>query len=314
MLCGYYLSFESFPTAWCSPFCRLLVHPSGCLVVIAWLYQLMSLPLFVAWGFSFRMVPPLLFLLEFFVVVSFYGSGLFSPSLSPVLELPLVLVDLSLLTRSHLRFPPRRGPPFGPSQFLFGLFALLLVRSSFAHLSTFLYVCIILLLYRSIYSLRSLVGDAYCIGGFPSSSVLLSVSFLGSLSMQCRHFLLPSRGFIFVSLLPSFCFCSFLRFLVGLLSFWWPFPSSLSVMALSFLGGFSAYRVASLSLWLFPVRFLHLSCWGSLLCVLRVLLFLASIGYVPAFFWFPSFVTRSNLSSFATGSSLRTESPLSVVS
>ena len=45
-----------------------------------------------------------------------------------------------------------------------------------------------------------------------------------------------------------------------------------------------------------------------------MLLFLASIGYVPAFFWFPSFVTRSNLSSFTTGSSLRAESPLSVVS
>ena len=44
-----------------------------------------------------------------------------------------------------------------------------------------------------------------------------------------------------------------------------------------------------------------------------MLLFLASHGYVPAFFWFPSFVSRSNLSSFATGSSLRAESPLSVV-
>ena len=44
-----------------------------------------------------------------------------------------------------------------------------------------------------------------------------------------------------------------------------------------------------------------------------MLLFLASHGYVPAFFWFPSFVTRSNLSSFATGSSLQAESPLSVV-
>ena len=85
-------------------------------------------------------------------------------------------------------------------------------------------------------------------------------------------------------------------------------------MALAFLGGFSSYRVASLSLWLFPVRYLLLSCWGSLPCVLRVLLFLASFRYVLAFFWFPSFVTRSNLSSFATGSSLRAESPLSVVS
>ena len=45
-----------------------------------------------------------------------------------------------------------------------------------------------------------------------------------------------------------------------------------------------------------------------------MLLFLASLGYVLAFFWFPSFVTRSNLSSFVTGSSIRAESPLSVVS
>ena len=44
-----------------------------------------------------------------------------------------------------------------------------------------------------------------------------------------------------------------------------------------------------------------------------MLLFLASLSYVPAFFCFPSFVTRSNLSSFATGSSLRAESPLPVV-
>ena len=55
------------------------------------------------------------------------------------------------------------------------------------------------------------------------------------------------------------------------------------------------------------------ACWVSLPCVLRMLLFLASHGYVPTFFWFPSLVTRSNLSSFAMGSSLRAESPLSVV-
>ena len=70
----------------------------------------------------------------------------------------------------------------------------------------------------------------------------------------------------------------------------------------------------SLSLWLFPVPYLLRSCWGSPPCVLRVLLFLASVGFVLGFFWFPSFVTRSNLSSFATGSSLRAESPLSAVS
>ena len=151
-------------------------------------------------------------------------------------------------------------------------------------------------------------------GGFPSSSVLLSVSFLGSLSMPFRLLLLPSWGFPFVSLLLSFLFPLLPEV---------PRGSSFLLVALFLLPcrswrwlswGVFYYRVASLLLWLFPVRFLHLSCWGSLPCVLCVLLFLASIGYVPAFFWFPSFVTRSNLSSFATGSSLRAESPLSVVS
>ena len=151
-------------------------------------------------------------------------------------------------------------------------------------------------------------------GGFPSSSVLLSVSFLGSLSLPFRLLLLPSRDFPFVSLLLSFLFPLLPEV---------PCGSSFLLVALFLLPcqswrwlswGVFYYRVTSLSLWLFPVRFLHLSCWGSLPYVLRVLLFFVSIGYVPAFFWFPSFVTRSNLGSFATGSSLRAESPLSVVS
>ena len=96
-------------------------------------------------------------------------------------------------------------------------------------------------------------------------------------------------------------------------SFWWPFPSSLSVMALSFLGGFSSYSVGSLSLWLF-----HCSLPPPLLLGFPSVrpprpLFFASFGYVLAFFLFASFVTRSNLSSFAKESSLREESPLSVV-
>ena len=75
-----------------------------------------------------------------------------------------------------------------------------------------------------------------------------------------------------------------------------------------FLGGFSSSSVGSLSLWL-----LHCSLPPPLLLVSLRASSLASFGSVLAFFLFASFVTRSNLSSFATGSSLRAESPLSVV-
>ena len=112
------------------------------LLSVAWLFPLRSLPLFVAWSIPFRVVSPLLVLLGFLVVGSFSASGLFFPSLSPLLELPLALDGLSLLTRSNLRFPPRRGPPFGPSHLMFGLFALLLVRLSFAHPTVALSLCL----------------------------------------------------------------------------------------------------------------------------------------------------------------------------
>ena len=79
-----------------------------------------------------------------------------------------------------------------------------------------------------------------------------------------------------------------------------------------FLGDFFPCWVPRLSLWLFPVSFSP--CWVYLPCVLRLLLLLALLGYVPAFFCFTSFVTRSNLSSFSTGSSLQAESLLSVFS
>ena len=200
-----------------------------------------------------------------------------------------------------------------PSQFLFGLFALLLVRSSFARLSTFLYVCILLLLFCSFYNLRSLIGTFFRVGGFPSILRLVVSLVLGFAVHTVSLLLLPSRGLPFVPSCILFCFSSFLRFLVGLLSFCWTISSFLLGHGAVFLKGFSL-----------PIGFLHFrfgsslfifyACWDSLPCVLRLLLFLASLGYVPAFFWFPSFVTRSNLSTFATGSSLRAEYPLSVVS
>ena len=96
-------------------------------------------------------------------------------------------------------------------------------------------------------------------------------------------------------------------------SFWWPFPPSLSVMALAFLGVSLPIELVRFRFSSSTVRYLLRFCWVSLPCVLCILLFLASFGYVLVFFLFASFVTRSNLSSFATGPSLRAECPLSVV-
>ena len=84
-------------------------------------------------------------------------------------------------------------------------------------------------------------------------------------------------------------------------------------MALSFLGVSLPIALVRFRFGSSTVSYLLHFCWVSLPCILRILLFLASFGYVLAFFLFASFVTRSNLSSFATGSSLRAESPLSVV-
>ena len=144
----------------------------------------------------------------------------------------------SLLTRSHLRFPPRRGPPFGPSQFLFGLFALLLVRLSFAHLSTFLCVCILLLLFRSFYSLWSLMGTSSRLGGFPSILRLVVSLLLGFAVHTVSLFATSLAGLPFVPSCSLFCFSSFLRFLVVLFSFWWTFSSFLLGHGAGFLRGF----------------------------------------------------------------------------
>ena len=144
----------------------------------------------------------------------------------------------ALLTRSHLRFPPRQGSPFGLSQCLFGLFALLLVRSSFAHLSTFLYVCILLILFHSFYSLRSLLGTSYRLGGFPSILRLVVCLILGFAVHTISLFATSLAGLPFVPSCSLFCFSSFLRFLVGLLSFWWTFSSFLLGHGAGFLRGF----------------------------------------------------------------------------
>ena len=163
----------------------------------------------------------------------------------------------AILTRSHLRFTPRRSPPFGPSQFLFGLFALFLVRLS-SHTYRPLYVCILLLLFRSFYSLRSLIDTSHRLGGFPSILRLVVSLLLAFAVHTVSLFATSLAGLPFVPSCSLFCFSSFLWFLMGLLSFWWTFSSFLLGHGLAFMGNFSTYRVHSLSLWLFPVRFLRL--------------------------------------------------------
>ena len=131
MLCGYYLSFWVFSVCLgfhllpppCSsiglPCCHSPCSTSSCLYLILLLgvFPFGWFPLF-----SFFLISLWLFFLGIWSLLS----------LSPILGRPLVREGLSLLPWLNLQFPPRRGPPFGPSQLLFGFFALLLVRLSFA--------------------------------------------------------------------------------------------------------------------------------------------------------------------------------------
>ena len=291
---------------WVFSVCLLLVHPSGCLVVDRLALPAQVSPSLCCLGFSFPVGPPLLFFTSLWLFVS---RGLVSSlPLSLILQLPLALEGFSLLPRSNLRFPPRWGPLGRVSCCLASL------HSSFACPSptcrtfsmsasscfyTALFpVCgpsLCLLSSLGVYFLLLLVVSLLL--GFTVSAIFAIWCF------PCGVFLrLPPA--LFSASAPS-CGSSWTFFLLLV-----AFSSFLFCHGASFLGGFSYCRVGSLSLWLFPVRYLFRPCWVSLPCILR---FLASFGYVLAFFLFTSFVTRSNLSSFATGSSLRAESPLSVV-
>ena len=134
------------------------------------------------------------------------------------------------------------------------------LHSSFASLRTPIdlsSIGILLLLFRSFYSLRSLIDTSYRLGGFPPFLHLVVGLRLAFAVHTVSYLLLPSRGFPSFPL-ALFCFASFLRCLMGLLSFWWTFSSFLLSHGLAFMGNFSTYRVPSLSLWFFPVRFLPL--------------------------------------------------------
>ena len=67
---------------------------------------------------------------------------------------------------------------------------------------------------------------------------------------------------------------------MGLLSFWWPFSSVLCWVS----WGLFSFWVPSLSLWLFPIGFS--ACCISLPCVLHLLLFWPSLGFLTTFFCF----------------------------
>ena len=197
-------------------------------------------------------------------------------------------------------FHSATGSPFGPSPFLFSLCTP--HSLVFARLSTFLYVFVLLVLFRSFYSLRSIIFTSYHLGGFPSFLRLVLGLRLAFAVHPASLFATSFEGLPFVpSCSLPYCGSSLVFFLlVALLLL--P-PRSCAAFHRVFL-----YLLGSLP---FPSGFLRLLGFPSVRP--RMLFFLASHGYVPAFFWFPSFVTRSNLSSSATGSSLRAESPLSVV-
>ena len=156
--------------------------------------------------------------------------------------------------------------------------------------------------------LQSAIHSVYFLSSRGFSSLPLACSWSPSCVRCPSRF--PICYFPRGASLHSLLLSSFLQFLMGLLSIWWPFSSSPLSLVLLFIRIFFTCWVPYLSLWLVPGSFL---CLLGFPCVLRMLLFLASHGYVPTFFWFPSFVTRLNLSSFATGSSLRAEPPLSGV-
>ena len=163
-----------------------------------------------------------------------------------------------------------------------------------------------MVLFHSFYSLRSILFTSYRLGGFPPFLRLVLGLRLAFTVHPASLFATSLEGLPFIPScsLPS-CSSSWVFYPFG-----GPSPSSPLSLVLLFIRIFFTCWVPYLSLWLVPGSFL---CLLGFPCVLRMLLFLASHGYVPTFFLFPSFVTRLNLGSFATGSSLRAEPPLSGV-
>ena len=207
----------------------------------------------------------------------------------------------SLLTRSNLRFPQRRGPPFGPSQFPLGSLHSVLVLWSFTSCGR---LCVGLLLLLSFSS--SCLSPLFW-GGVSSFLVSMPLLFRGSLVSVWVS--VPScLSVVFtvgVSLL-CFFFCSILSFLtlvpLGCCSPWLTLPTFLLSLrslpswtsvsfALVVFSGASLLIVSltvSLWSWLAPSS-VAATCQAPSASALQVLV--------------TAFATRLNLSSFTTGSS-----------
>ena len=229
MHCGSSLSVWVFSV--CLGFHPLLPPCSSLWLPCRSLGSLAQVPLFVTLSFSFPDGPPhLLFLLDFLVVVS--RGQVSSLPLSPVLEIPLALGGSLSSASVESQVPSATESSLWAESVAVGFFAFLLVHLSFAHLSTFLYVCILLLLYRSFSSLRSLISVYYRPWGvyFLLRLVVRAVSAVSPFAASLAGFFLrlpPALSFL-LPLLPVVPLVFF--------SFWWPFPPSLSVLALAFLG------------------------------------------------------------------------------
>ena len=181
-------------------------------------------------------------------------------------------------------FHSATGSPFGPSPFLFSIFAAESLHSSFTSLRPPIDLSLCL---HPPASLPPLLQSAvpYCY--FLSSRGFSFLPPACSQSPSCVR--CPSRFTICYfprgASLRSLLLSSFLRFLRGLLSFWWTFSSFLLGLGLVFIGNFFTYWVPYLSLGLFPVSFLRLLGFPSVRPPLAPLLGLAR--FCPCVLLFP---------------------------
>ena len=155
----------------------------------------------------------------------------------PVLGIPLGSLG-ALLPRSNLRFPPRRGPPFGSSQLPIGFYVLLSGLLVLSMPIRRLCVGRLLLLSCSSSSLSLLYRWVFSsLGGLYYSSSLDLPSGVGSQCLLRPSVVFPGG----VSHWSAFCSLLYLRFLPAVppwycFCYWWPLPSLLSVLVLPALG------------------------------------------------------------------------------
>ena len=309
---------------WAPPFpCAALCSSLSFVVVVsASLFPFLSfvpvvhLPLLVGWLISFSGFLPLRVLLGFLVIVLLWG---FLPLLH-CLSCSLVSFDLwALFCLGRISGSLRDGVlPLGRVSCLLG----------FLHSLSF--PCPV-----RVFGLSALVDFGFSFS--PSPVLVLSPS--GSFFFGVRATPLPwvSRlGFGLSALLVLLWFslavfrtgpfsalfstsASFRSFLTDVVLLWGPLPSFLYAPVLPALAGRYFSSVCSLSHGLLrccfapALVFLSPSLFSILACVLPVAVSCSSSASALCLFFCPSFVTRSNLSSFTTRSSLWAESALSAV-